>query len=92
MRNVKIEFGQGYKRSLISKKETGFYDSCTVSLLKNVPDQVSNPELIERWDAVSMTQVGELRLMFDYYELIDSETTAREDYRVIEHNKGDWNE
>jgi hypothetical protein len=90
MRDVKLEYAQGWKKSRISKREPGYYNECTVSVLQNVPDNVSDKEIITRWDNVCLTKVGELRYVFHYYELIDAETTAKEDYRVNEYNKGAW--
>jgi hypothetical protein len=89
-RDVKIEFGDMYKKSKISKKEPGYYNTCTVSLLKGVPQEIGNEELIERWDKVSICPPGVLRQHFHFYELLDAEATAREDYKVSEHKKGDW--
>jgi len=90
MRDVKIEYAQGRKKSRISKKDPGFYNGCTVSVLTGVPKEISNKEIIDRWDNVSLLKVGELRYRFCYYELLDAETTQTENYRVSEHNKGQW--
>jgi len=88
MRDVKLVFSMGWRKSRIEKaREPGFYNDCTVSLITNVPDEVSDSELIERWDAVDVSN-GKLIYRFNYYALLDAETTAKEDYRVAEHNKG----
>lgn len=87
-RNVKIAYSNEWKKSkIITNKEPAFYSECTISLLKEVPNEVSNKELIERWDNVSLTPPGNLRYIFHYHELLDAETTAKETYRVEEHNK-----
>lgn len=90
MKDIKLEYAQGWKKSRISKKDPGYYNNCTVSLLQKVPDEVSDKDIIERWDDVCLGKTGELRHVFSYYELIDAETTAKEDHRVTEHNRGDW--
>mgnify|MGYP001594989545 CR=1 FL=1 len=90
MRDVKIAFAQGWKKSKITlDKAVGYHNDCTVSVITGVPKEVSNQDLLSLWDYAKLeTPLGKHR--FTYYELLDAETTKDEDYRVAEHNKGDW--